>query len=214
MRLTRVRLRNYRVYEDLDLELPPGLIGVYGSNGAGKSALCESIRFALWGKARTEKDEVRTSGVNADCVAEVEFEHEGHLYVVRRTISGVNSHVKAQAHSDGMQVAEGVRDTARYVRSILGMDDAAFRASVFAEQKQIASFSGQTPAERRKLVLQLLGITPVDTAKDQARKDGRMAMEQYTRARDLLPDVEKAKAEVAEAECAAQTAAEAEFDAG
>ena len=54
MRLTRVRLRNYRVYEDLDLELPPGLIGVYGSNGSGKSTLCEAIRFALWGKARTE----------------------------------------------------------------------------------------------------------------------------------------------------------------
>jgi len=118
--------------------------------------------------------------------------------------------VKAQAHADGMQVAEGVRDTARYVRSILGMDDAAFRASVFAEQKQIASFSGQTTAERRKLVLQLLGITPVDAAKDQARKDGRMAVEQYTRARDLLPDVEKAKVEVADAEAAAKTAGEVE----
>src|SRR5436305_9523462 len=90
------------------------------------------------------------------------------------------------------------------------MDDTAFRASVFAEQKQIASFSGQTPAERRKLVLQLLGITPVDSAKDQARRDGRMAMEQYTRARDLLPDVEKAKAEVTDAEAAAKTAADAE----
>jgi len=210
VRLTRVRLRNYRVYEDLDLELPPGLIGVYGANGAGKSTLMEAIRFTLYGRARTSNDEIRTSGVNADCVAEVEFEHEGHLYVVRRTISGVNSSVKAQAHADGMQVAEGVRDTARYVRSILGMDDGAFRASVFAEQKQIASFSGQTPAERRKLVLQLLGITPVDAAKDQARKDGRMATEQYTRARDLLPDVEKAKVEVAEADAAANAAAEAE----
>jgi exonuclease SbcC len=210
VRLTRLRLRNYRVYEDLDLELPPGLIGVYGANGAGKSTLIEAIRFSLYGRGRTSNDEIRTSGVNADCVAEVEFEHEGHLYVVRRTISGMNSTVKAQAHADGMQVAEGVRDTARYVRSILGMDDGAFRASVFAEQKQIASFSGQTPAERRKLVLQLLGITPVDTAKDQARKDGRMAMEQYTRARDLLPDVEKAKVEVADAKAAATTAAEAE----
>src|SRR3954454_13360181 len=210
MRITRLRLRNYRVYEDLDLELPPGLIGIYGPNGGGKSTLVESIRFCLYGRSRTANDEIRTSGVNADCVAEVEFEHEGHLYVVRRTISGVNSTVKAQAHADGMQVAEGVRDTARYVRSILGMDDAAFRASVFAEQKQIASFSGQTTAERRKLVLQLLGITPVDAAKDQARKDGRMAMEQHTRARDLLPDVEKAKADVAEAEVAAKTAATAE----
>jgi exonuclease SbcC len=208
--LTRIRLRNYRVYDDLDLELPPGLIGVYGANGAGKSTLMEAIRFTLYGRARTANDEIRTSGVNADCVAEVEFEHEGHLYVVRRTISGVNSTVKAQAHADGLQVAEGVRDTARYVRSILGMDDGAFRASVFAEQKQIASFSGQTPAERRKLVLQLLGITPVDAAKDQARKDGRMAVEQFSRARDLLPDVEKAKAELADAEAAAKTAAETE----
>src|SRR5947209_6023528 len=212
MRLTRVRLRNYRVYEDLDLGLPPGLTGVYGANGAGKSTLMEAIRFTLYGRARTSNDEIRTSGVNADCVAEVQFEHEGHLYVVRRTISGVNSTVKAQAHADNMQVAEGVRDTARYVRSILGMDDAAFRASVFAEQKQIASFTGQTTGERRKLVLQLLGINPVDQAKDQARKDGRLAMDQYTRARDLLPDVEKAKAELAEAESAAATAAEAETE--
>src|SRR4051812_8212668 len=213
MRITRLRLRNYRVYEDLDLELPGGLIGIYGPNGGGKSTLVESIRFCLYGRSRTANDEIRTSGVNADCVAEVEFEHEGHLYVVRRTISGVNSSVKAQAHADGMQVAEGVRDTARYVRSVLGMDDTAFRASVFAEQKQIASFSGQTPAERRKLVLQLLGITPVDTAKDQARKDGRLAMEQFTRARDLLPDVEKLKTELAEAEAAAKAAADAEAEA-
>jgi exonuclease SbcC len=210
MKIARLRLRNYRVYEDLDLELPPGLIGVYGSNGSGKSTLIEAIRFSLYGRGRTSNDEIRTSGVNADCVAEVEFEHEGHLYVVRRTISGVNSTVKAQAHADNLQVAEGVRDTARYVRSILGMDDAAFRASVFAEQKQIASFTGQTPGERRTLVLQLLGITPVDQAKDQARKDGRLAMDQYTRARDLLPDVEKAKVELAEAQAKAKEAAEAE----
>src|SRR5437667_7260280 len=147
MRLTKLRLRNYRVYEELDLELPPGLLGIYGSNGAGKSSLVESIRWVLYGRGRTANEEIRTSGVNADCVAEVEFEHEGHLYVVRRTISGVSSTVKAQAHADGLQVAEGVRDTARYVRSILGMDDTAFRASVFAEQKQLASFSGQTTAE-------------------------------------------------------------------
>jgi DNA repair protein SbcC/Rad50 len=210
VKLTRIRLRNYRVYEDLDLELPPGLIGVYGANGSGKSTLCEAIRFTLYGRARTSNDEIRTSGVNADCVAELEFEHEGHLYVVRRTISGVNSTVKAQAHADGMQVAEGVRDTARYVRSILGVDDAAFRASVFAEQKQIASFSGQTTAERRKLVLQLLGITPVDAAKDQARKDGREAMQQYERARGLLPELEPLKAELADVEATAKVAADAE----
>ena len=189
MRITRLYLRNYRVYEDpVELELPPGLVGVFGPNGAGKSTLLESIVWSLWGRARTPKDGIRTADVNADCVTEVEFEHEGHLYMVRRTITGQNHTVRAQAHADGAQVAEGVRDVATYVHSVLGMDDVAFRASVFAEQKQLAAFSSHAPAERRKLVMQLLGITPLDGARDQARKDAREATDQLNRLRALLPD--------------------------
>jgi exonuclease SbcC len=201
VRVTRLHLRNYRVFEEpLDLEIPPGLVGVYGLNGAGKSALIESIRFSLYGRSRTSMDEVRTAGVNGECVAEVEFEHEGHLYLVRRTISGANATVKAEAHADGKQVAEGARDTGRYVHSILGMDDAAFRASVFAEQKQLSAFSQQTPAERRRLVLQLLGITPLDAARDLARRDARFTQDQFERLRAVLPDLDVVRRAAAEAE--------------
>jgi exonuclease SbcC len=183
-------LQNYRVYEEpVELEMPPGLVGIYGINGAGKSTLVESVRWAIWGKSRTTIDQVRTSGVNADCIVELEFEHEGHLYAVRRTITGVNHTVKAQAHADRLQVCEGVKDTAKYLRSILGMDDAAFRASVFAEQKQLAAFSNQSPADRRRLVLQLLGVTPLDGARDQARKDARATADTFERARATLPDL-------------------------
>ena len=93
MLLTRLYLRNFRVYEDeLDLELPPGLVGIYGANGAGKSTLLEAIIWTLWGKARTTKEQIRSSGVGGDCITEVEFEHEGHLYLVRRTLSGHQRH--------------------------------------------------------------------------------------------------------------------------
>ncbi|MDQ6837882.1 MAG: SMC family ATPase, partial [Actinomycetota bacterium] len=191
MLLNRIYLRNFRVYEDeLDLDLPPGLVGIYGPNGSGKSTLLEAIVFALWGKARTAKDEIRSSGVGGDCVAEISFEHEGHLFVVRRTLSGINATVRAEAQADGLVMATGVRDTGRYIHSVLGMDDIAFRASVFAEQKQLAAFSTQSPAERRRLVLQLLGITPLDGARDAARRDARDTGEQHRRLRELLPDVD------------------------
>jgi exonuclease SbcC len=204
MRLTRLHLRNYRVYEDpLDIDVPPGLIGVYGVNGAGKSTLLEAILFTLWGRARTGKDDVRTSGVGGDCVAEVEFEHEGHLYLVRRTLSGVNATAKAEAHCDRLLMAEGVRDTGRYVHQVLGMDDIAFRASVFAEQKQLAAFSSHTPSERRRLVLQLLGITPLDSARDAARKDAREARERHDRLRELLPDLDVLRQEADDADARA-----------
>jgi DNA repair exonuclease SbcCD ATPase subunit len=201
VRLTRLFLRNYRVYEDpLELELPAGLVGIYGPNGAGKSVLVESIRFALWGKSRTGLGEVRTAGVAADCTVELEFEHEGHLYVVRRVLTGINATPKAAAFADGAQMAEGARDVGRYVQSILGVDDAAFRASVFAEQKQLAAFSAQAPEKRRELVLRLLGITPLDRARDAARKDARALASQHDELRKVLPDLDALGEELAEAE--------------
>ncbi|MGH9063361.1 MAG: AAA family ATPase, partial [Acidimicrobiales bacterium] len=215
MRVTRLHLHNYRVYEDpLDLQVPPGLVGIYGPNGSGKSVLLESVLWTLWGIARTNKDEVRTAGVGADCVSEVEFEHEGHLYLVRRTLSGVNATVRAEAHADGSQVAEGVRDTGRYVHSVLGMDDTAFRASVFAEQKQLAAFSLRRPAERRQLVLGLLGITPLDAARDQARRDAREQRERLDQLRTVLADLGRLEADQALALAAAIEADERAAEAG
>jgi len=202
--IDRIYLRNYRVFEDeLDLVLPPGLVGVYGPNGAGKSTLLESVLWALWGKARTAKEEVPSAGAHGECIAEVTFEHEGHIYLVRRTISGANATVRAEAHCDGLAMSEGVRDTGRYVHSVLGMDDGAFRASVFAEQKQLDAFSSQSPAERRKLVLALLGVTPLDAARDKARADARQTTEQHKRLRAMLPDLEEAKVSAADAEARA-----------
>jgi exonuclease SbcC len=207
MRLTRLYLRNFRVYEDaLELELPPGLIGIYGPNGAGKTTLLESIRWALWGRAKTANDDIRTSGVGGDCVAEVEFEHEGHLYLARRTLSGVGASTRAEVHCDGQAMAEGVRDTSRYLHQVLGMDDTSFRASVFAEQKQLAAFSDQSPSERRRLVLQLLGITPLDAARDAARKESRETREQYERVRGMLPDLDQLRVEVDDSRAGAEAA--------
>jgi DNA repair protein SbcC/Rad50 len=218
VRVTRIYLRNYRTFEDpVELEIPPGLIGVYGVNGAGKSSLVEALPFAFYGTSRTTKDEVRTAGVGAECVVEVEFEHEGHLYLVRRSISGANHTVRAEAHCDRLAVAEGARDVTRYVHSVLGMDDASFRASVFAEQKQLAAFSRHRPEERRRLVLQLLGVTPLDAARDQARRDAHQAHQQLDRVRVLLADLEvlsadrgRADEEAAAAAARAQGAKEAE----
>ncbi len=199
MLIKRLYLRNFRVYEDeLDLEVPPGLVGVYGPNGAGKSTLLEAILFTLWGKARTTKDQIRSAGVGGDCITEVEFEHEGHLYLVRRTLKGINSNVSVEAHCDGALMSTGTRDAERYVESVLGMDDGAFRASVFTEQKQLAAFSNQSPAERRRLVLQLLGITPLDTARDSARREAREMAADHERLRGMLADLVQLETEAAD----------------
>ncbi|HEV7863314.1 MAG TPA: SMC family ATPase, partial [Acidimicrobiia bacterium] len=198
MLVTRLSLRNFRVFPELDLEMPPGVVGIYGPNGAGKSTLVESILWALFGVARTGKDSLRSDGATDETSATVEFEHDGHLYEVTRSLSGAAHGVKAEAACDGQRVAAGAVAVRQYVHQVLGMSAEAFRSSVFCEQKQLDAFSGRRPEERRKLVLDLLGITPLDRARDSARAQARSAFEQIEAARRVLGDLEALAAEATE----------------
>ena len=86
---------------------------------------------------------------------------------------------------------QGVTDVRKYVESVLGMDDQSFRASVFAEQKQVSAFSDVTADKRRELVLRLLGITPLDKARDLARTDARDRKKVHDALSQKLPDAWK-----------------------
>ena len=83
--------------------MPPGVVGIYGPNGAGKSTLVESILWALFGVARTGKESLRTDGADGEAGVTVEFEHDGHLYEVTRSLSGAANGVKAEAACDGLR---------------------------------------------------------------------------------------------------------------
>ncbi len=191
MQITSITLRNYRVFESLDLELPPGLVGIYGPNGAGKSSLLESITWALYGRARTAKGDIRTAGSTGECLVEIGFVHDEDHYTVRRSLSGVNSTVKARVMLGSAVAADGPVEVGKYLRSTIGMDEAAFRSSVFAEQKQLAAFSDFAPDQRRKLILQLLGITPLEKARDAARVDAKTARTTHERLLALLPQLQE-----------------------
>ena len=198
MEVRSISLRNFRVFENLDLEVPPGLVGIYGPNGAGKSSLLEAITWALYGRARTPKHGIATSGTTGECVVELGLDHDEHHYVIRRTISGMNHTVKARVTTAGQVVADGPTEVGRYVRALLGMDENSFRSSVFAEQKQLAAFSDHTADQRRRLVLSLLGITPIEKARDDARADARIAENDYRRLVGSLPDTDEMEARKAE----------------
>ena len=78
---------------------------------------------------------------------------------------------------------------------------------MFAEQKQLAAFSDHSPADRRRLVMQLLGITPLDSARDLARPRARRQLtSDHDRLRAMLADVAVLTIEAADALAAAEAA--------
>jgi exonuclease SbcC len=213
VRILELSLRNYRVFEEVELELPARVIGIFGPNGAGKSTLVESVPWALYGRARTPKNEIRTQGVLTDCVVRLVFEHSGRQYEIRRTIRGRNHSTDAELFVGDMQLAAGVTDVDAEVRRLLRMDQQVFRASVFAEQKQLDAFSDVTKGKRKEMVLRLLGIRPVDEARTAARKEARETRGQAEKLAGALPDLpelearlQAARTDVVEAESVAKAA--------
>jgi exonuclease SbcC len=175
VRIIALALRNYRVFEEVDLEFPARVIGIFGQNGSGKSTLLESVAFACYGvdAARTKKQEIRTHGVLTDCVVRLVFEHSGQEYEVRRSIAGKNHTPDADLFVGGMQLAKGATPVTEEIQKLLRMDLRVFQASVFAEQKQLDAFSSMTKGERKEMVRRLLGIKPVDKAVESARAETR-----------------------------------------
>ena len=198
MRIAELSLRNYRVYEEVDLELPARVIGIFGPNGAGKSSLVEAIRFALYGRSRTDKKEIRTHGVLTDCEVRLVFEHGGQQYEVRRRIKGKGHQTEAELFVGDLQAAAGVTEVDDEIRRLLRMDEQVFRASVFAEQKQLDAFSDVTKGKRKEMVLRLLGIRPVDDARAAARKESRDRKGDAERLAATLPHLAEEEARLAE----------------
>src|SRR5919201_595563 len=189
MHLRSLSLRNYRVYRAVDLEFPDGLVGIYGPNGAGKSTLIESIRFAIYGDSRTDKSELRSAGVREDLRVELVFEHEGNTYEVRRQLKGLNLTPKVEVYRNGQLAVQSARDANAFLGRVLGMDQRAFLASVCAQQKELTAFASMVPAERRRLVLDLLGVGPVERALAKVREEARDARTRAGGARAQLPDL-------------------------
>ena len=205
MRILELSLRNYRVFEELDLELPARVIGIFGPNGAGKTTLLDSIRFALYGETRTDKKQIRTSGILTDALVRMVFEHGGTQYEVRRRIKGRGHTTEAEAFVGDVQLATGVTEVNQAIRELLRMDQKVFRASVFAEQKQLDAFSDVRAGERKEMVLRLLGIRPVDVARTAARREARDRKGDAERLQSSIPDLaeQQARLEVGRKEAAA-----------
>jgi exonuclease SbcC len=201
VRVLELSLRNYRVFEELDLELPARVIGIFGENGAGKSSLMESIAFACYGvdASRTKKHDIRTHGVLTDCEVRMVFEHAGSPYEVRRTIRGRGHAPEAELFGGGMQLASGTTEVDAEIRRLLHMDVHVFRASVYAEQKQLDAFSDVTPGKRKEMALRLLGIRPVEDARNASRREARSTKESAKQLAGAVTDLAAIEAELKDA---------------
>jgi exonuclease SbcC len=212
--------QSYRGAHDLDLS-GINLAVLSGPNGAGKSSIIDAMRYALWGYARAGADSVITEGEN---VGRVEFEFalgdDDYLVSRQRNRKGGGgttlSFQIANPDGPGTVVLDGktVNETQQRIEQVIHMTDDLFVHTACANQGNAAAFSQARPADRKRVLGEILDLETWERRAEAARQAARelqVRIEQTNRQIEadraeaaLAAEIEAALREIAAAIAAAQ----------
>ena len=135
-----------------------------GENGAGKSALLDGITWALWGKARARRDDELIRLGESEMEVDFVFQLGSDLYrVIRKRRAGKRgqSLLDFQIQDSGRwrSIAENtLRATQAKIERVLRLDYDTFVNSAFLRQGRADEFTVKTPAERKRVLGEILGL--------------------------------------------------------
>jgi len=167
-----------------------------GDNGAGKSALLDAMTWAVWGKARARRDDDLIHLGQDEMEVDFTFELGPDRYrVVRRRKAGKrgSSLLDFQIRDDGRwrSIADDtIRSTQRKIEHVLRLDYDTFVNSAFLRQGRADEFTVKTPAERKRVLGEILGLDVWEVYEERAKERLRK-VEDEARALDLrLEEIE------------------------
>src|SRR5262245_40627313 len=198
MKITRLRLLGFKSFvEPAELVIEPGLTGVVGPNGCGKSNLLEALRWVMGETSHKSMraaamDDVIFSGTNARPArnsAEV-------------TIFLDNAERKAPAEFNDAEVIEITRRIEREAGSAYRInskearardvkilfEDAATgaRSPALVRQGQIGEIVNAKPEQRRRILEDAAGIAGLHTRRHEAELRLKAAENNLARLNDIL----------------------------
>ena len=157
----KVRYKNFlssgNVFTEYDLDSNQNTL-IIGKNGSGKSTLLDSLTFALFGKAyrNINKPSLVNSINQKDCLVEIEFSIGNRPYLIRRGLKPAVFDVVVDGIS--LDKSASAKDFQSSLETnILKMNYKSF-CSVVILGARYDSFMDMTPADRRKVVEDVLDI--------------------------------------------------------
>lgn len=198
MRIKKLRLTGFKSFvEPAELHIEPGLTGVVGPNGCGKSNLLEAIR---WVMGESSAKSMRGGGMEDVIFA-------GTATRPQREFAEVSLQIQRdEPDSDGDVDAEVIRRIERGAGSAYRVNGRDVRAKdvglLFADaatgahspalvsQGRINAIIAAKPAERRQMLEEAAGISGLHVRRRDAEQKLRAAETNLSRLDDVLADME------------------------
>lgn len=201
MKFTQLRLAGFKSFVDpTDLRIDPGLTGVIGPNGCGKSNLLEALR---WVMGATSAKSLRGGGMedvifagtdarparnhaevvltidNSDKLAPARFNDATTLEVVRRITRGAGSAYKING--------EEVR--AKDVQLLFMDAGTGANSPALVRQGQISELIAAKPQNRRRILEEAAGVSGLRARRHEAELRLKGAESNLDRLQDVIDDV-------------------------
>jgi DNA repair protein SbcC/Rad50 len=160
MQLHRLRLTQFRQFEEAELVFDEGLMVLFGPSASGKSTLLEAIVWAIFGAGSVRRSEESLRRVRAPegvpAAVDLEFTAAGHRCVLHRSTTGTQA-AEAELAVGGSVVASGVNDVATAVAGDLGIVRDRFMHACFTGRKEIHQLAQLGPVDRMRFLARILG---------------------------------------------------------
>ena len=198
MKLTRLRLIGFKSFvEPTDFEIEPGLTGVVGPNGCGKSNLVEAVRWVMGeasykamraaemddvifsgnnGRPARNHAEVAVSIDNSDRTAPASFNEFDTLEISRRIM---------REHGSTFRV-NGREVRARDVGLLFADASTGSHSPALVHQGRIGEIIQARPDQRRRVLEEAAGISGLHARRHEAELRLKAAEQNLARAEDVI----------------------------
>lgn len=155
---------------------------ISGPNGAGKSSLLDAITWALFGQAR-KRDESLINLQSQIAEVALTFEYEGNTYRILRSLPrGKTASLEFQIRDQEAWrplTEHTLRETQARIEETLRLDYDTFVNAAFFLQGKADQFAQQTPARRKEILANILGLEIWEEYRQRAadeRKESEKAL--------------------------------------
>ena len=198
MKLTRLRLHGFKSFvEPTDFMIEPGLTGVVGPNGCGKSNLVEALRWAM---GETSHKSLRAADMDAVIFAgSGNRPSRNHAEVVMTIDNSDRSAPAAVNDREILEISRRIEREAGSVYRINGRDvrardvqilfaDAATgaRSPALVHQGKIGEIIQAKPEQRRRVLEDAAGVAGLHARRHEAELRLRAAETNLTRVEDVV----------------------------
>ena len=154
MQITKINLKNFRRHRNLSVSLEPGVIGISGRNGAGKSSLLEGLYYGITGASIGEdnKSALVTWGQKRGEVS-LDLIIDGKRGVLIRRIGGN----VASLEIEGEEKIVGIQAVNAKMSELLGTSISHLREVLFVPQENLDAPLRGTEAVRKEAFGRLFG---------------------------------------------------------